>query len=217
MCFGGSTPHDNSADIAAQQQAKNEANIMAGTSAVNDAFSKEFTPDYYSGITNAYESYYNPQLDQQYQNAVNALTDQLGQQGILQSTEGNRQLSLLKQTYDTNKQTVANNGLNAANTTKQNIMGQQNQLLAQAQQAGDPSAIASQAAQTVASNSQPSINYSPLGSVFAGVLGQGTNALSIQQGGVPVSTGNGTGGNTYSSFVYPGAGGGGSSSGGVVK
>jgi hypothetical protein len=187
MC-GGSVPTDNSGEIAAQQEATRQSNITAGTAAVNNAFSSSFTPDYYSGITNDYDSYYNPQLDQQYQNALNSLTYQLGQQGILQSSEGDRQLALLKQSYDTNKETVANNGLNAATTAKQNVATQQNALLGQAQQAGDPSALAAQAAETAAAIPSP-VSYSPLGSVFSNLLGQGTNALSIQQGGVPVSGG----------------------------
>lgn len=195
MCFGGgSVPHDNSAQVAADQEAKRQANITAGTAAVNNAFDSAFNDNYYNNVATGYENYYNPQLDQQYQNTLNSLTAQLGQQGILQSSEGNRQIALLKQSYDTNKQTVANNALNAENTIKQNIDGQKNQLLSQAQQAGDPSNLAAQAAETVSSNSQPAIQYSPLGSVFAGALGQGTNALSIQQGGVPAaSSGNGGG------------------------
>lgn len=209
MC-GGSAPKDNSGEVAAEQEAKRQANITAGVSAVNDAFSNSFNDDYYNNISSGYEQYYDPQLDTQYQNALNSLTYQLGQQGILQSTEGDRQLALLKQSYDTQKQTVASNAQNAADTAKQNVASQKNSLLNQAQQAGDPSALAAQAAETASSIASP-VNYSPLGSVFAGALGQGTNALSIQQGGQPVGS---SGGATNQSYVYPGASG---SSSNIVK
>lgn len=205
MCFGGSAPKDNSGQIAADQEAKRQATVTQDTQSVNDAFSKSFTPDYYGNITKNYEDYYNPQLDQQYQNALNSLTYQLGQQGILQSSEGDRQLALLKQSYGTNQQTVANNAANAAATAKQNVAQQQNQLLTQANAAADPVSLASQTAANVGSiNTNPT--YSPLGSVFASALGQGTNALSIQQGGglyagsgAQVGSGaiNGTGGSTF--------------------
>jgi hypothetical protein len=197
MC-GGSAPKDNSGQVAADQEAKRQANITAGTQAVNDAFSKSFTPGYYTGVTDNYTNYYNPQLDQQYQEALNKLTYQLGQQGILQSTEGDHQLGLLKQSYDTNKATVANNGANAAQTARANVNTQKNALLAQAQQAGDPSALAAQASEAAAAIPSP-VSYSPLGSVFAGALGQGTNALSIQQGGSIA------GGNNYNTGGSPSA------------
>lgn len=196
MCLGGSAPKDNSGQIAAEQEAKRQATVQQDTGLVNDAFTKSFTPDYYNNITNSYENYYNPQLDQQYQNTLNSLTSQLGQQGILQSTEGNRQLGLLKQSYDTQKQTVANNAANAAASAKQNVASQQNTLLSQANQASDPTALASQTAASVGSiNTQPT--FSPLGSVFASLLGQGTNALSIQQGALPSS------GTNFSTYVSP--------------
>ena len=206
MCFSPSVPHDNSAQVAADQESKRQANITAGQKAVNDTFDQSFGDPYYAGITNSYDSYYNPQLDTQYQNALNTLTSQLGQQGILQSSEGDRQLALLKQSYDTNKQTVANNGENAAATAKQNVASQRNALLQQAQQAGDPSALGAQAAETASSIASP-VQYSPLGAVFSGLLGQGTNALSIQQGGIPASGGGSSG------YVYPGAQGGSSGGG----
>lgn len=205
MCMGGSAPTDNSGAIAAQQQAQNAATIQQDTGEVNDAFTQAFTPDYYNNITSSYENYYNPQLDQQYQTALNALTGQLGQQGILQSTEGQRQISLLNQAYQTQKQTVASNAANAAQQQKQNVAQQQNVLLGQATAAADPTSLATQAANTTSSLASP-VNYSPLGSVFSGLLGQGTNALSIQQGGLPSASSTGSG-SFNPNYVYAGASG----------
>lgn len=196
MCFGGGAPKDNSGAIAQQQEAQNQATIAQDTGEVNDAFSTQFTPDYYNNITQSYEDYYDPQLTQQYQNTLNSLTGQLGQQGILQSTEGQRQLALLNQAYQTQQQTVASNAQNAAQTQKQNVAQQQNTLLGQATAAADPTSLATQAANTASALASP-VTFSPLGSVFSGLLGQGTNALSIQQGGVPASS---SGGNSSGSF-----------------
>lgn len=181
MCFGGpSVPPDNSAQIAADQEAKRETNINTGKTNIDQAFT-QFDDPYYSGITKNYEDYYNPQIDQQYNDALNKLTFQLGQQGILQSSEGNRQLGLLKQSNDTQRQSIADQGIAAATTAKQQVAQQKNNLYAQNQQAADPSLAASQAAGAAASAVSP-ITYSPLSNVFAGLLGQGTNALALQQG-----------------------------------
>lgn len=158
-----------------------------------------FGDDYYNNIQQNYENYYNPQLDQQYQNSLNSLTEQLGQQGILNSSEGNRQLALLKQTDATNKQTIANNALSAVNMAKQNVATQKNALIQDAQTGADPNSLAEQTQSTIA-GTQSSPTYSPLGSVFAGILGQGTNALSIQQGGTATVPGS-----SYGSYVYPGS------------
>lgn len=215
MCFGGSAPKDNSGEIAAQQDAQRQANIQADTKSVNDAFDAAFTPDYYNKITNDYETYYNPQLTQQYQNALNSLTYQLGQQGILQSSEGQRQLALLDQNNKTQQQTIANNALNAAASAKQSVANQRNSLLGQANAAADPATLGTEITSAVASQ-PPAFNQSVLGNVFAGLLGQGTNALSIQQGGAPV-TGQAGNGTFYQNYVSPTAtagssGGGGGSS-----
>lgn len=180
MCFSPKVPKDNSAEIAAQQEATREANIKAGQGNIDQAFT-QYNDPYYAGITQNYEDYYDPQINQQYGDAVNKLTYQLGQQGILQSSEGNRQLGLLQQSNDTQKQTIADQAIAAANTAKQQVAQQKNNLYAQNQQAADPSLAASQAAGAAASAVSP-ITYSPLANVFAGALGQGTNALALQQG-----------------------------------
>lgn len=207
MCLGGgSVPEDKSGDIAAEQQRKKEANVAAGRTAIENVFGNgtadnpgQFGQDYYDKISKNYEDYYNPQLDTQYKNALNQLTLQLGQQGILSSSEGNRQLALLNQNNGTQKQTIANNALSQAGTAKTAVANQYNSLLQQNEQAADPSAAAISAAQG-AQAVQSTPTYSPLGAVFAGLLGQGTNALSIQQGSTPSSS---IGGGNGNSFVQP--------------
>lgn len=153
----------------------------------------QFGPDYYNNISQNYENYYDPQLATQYQNALNQLTLQLGQQGILKSSEGNRQLALLKQNNTTQQQTIANNALAQSTAAKQAVGSEENTLLANNETAADPSTAAEQAA-AGAQAVQSTPTFSPLGSVFAGLLGQGTNALSIQQGGL---AGTNQGGGTF--------------------
>ncbi len=183
MCFSPSVPHDNSAQIAADNEAKREAAIKQGQSSIDSAFA-QFNDPYYANISKGYTDYYDPQLSTQYNNALNALTLQLGQQGILESTEGNRQLALLKQQQDTQEQTIGNNAIAAANTAKQQVAQQKNTLYSQNNIAADPSAAATSAAAAAGSVVSPP-NYSPLGNAFAGLLGQGTNALALQAGGIP--------------------------------
>jgi len=219
MCLGGggSVPPDNSGQIAADQQAKKDANVKAGKAAIYKIFGDgttdnpgQFGQDYYDKVAKNYEDYYNPQLNTQYQNALNQLTLQLGQQGILSSSEGNRQLALLNQNNNTQKQTIANNALSQSTAAKQAVSNEMNTLLQQNETAADPSEAAISAAQG-AQAVQSTPTYSPLGSVFAGLLGQGTNALSIQQGGL---AGTNNGGGTYVTPFTNTAGIGGSSSSG---
>lgn len=189
MCFSPKVPHDNSAQIASDNEAKREAAIKQGQGSIDSAFT-QFDDPYYAGVSKNYENYYDPQLDQQYNDAVNKLTLQLGQQGILQSSEGNRQLSELQRTNDTQKQTIANNALAAGNTAKQQVAQQKQQLYAQNNTAADPSAAATNAAAAAGSVVSPPV-YSPLGNAFASLLGQGTNALALQAGGTPGGLGGG--------------------------
>ncbi len=183
MCFSPKAPHDNSAQIASDNEAQRESKIKQGQSSIDSAFT-QFDDPYYAGISKNYEDYYDPQLDTQYNDALNKLTLNLGQQGILQSSEGNRQLAELKRTQDTQKQTIANNAIAAGNTAKQQVAQQKNQLYAQNNTAADPSAAATAAATAAGSVVSPPV-YSPLGNAFAGLLGQGTNALALQAGGTP--------------------------------
>lgn len=279
MCGGPSVPPDNSATIAAQQQAAKEANVAQGENAISKIFGGtvpadqpadtsvvtfahptasvksagtyyesnapvpggsfpyaiydgsgnvvgysgdkatesgstqspggtingptttlpgQFNDAYYNQIGQNYEDYYNPQLDTQYQNSLNALTLQLGQQGILNSSEGDRQIALLNQNDQTQKDTIANNALSQEQTARQTVAQERNSLLAQNQTAADPS-LAAESAAAGAQSVQSTPTFSPLGSVFAGLLGTGTNALSIQQGGL-------AGTNAPSStFINPGS------------
>lgn len=188
MCFSSpSIPQDNSAQVASQQEATKEANVTQGANSINSTFDNEFTPDYYNNIEQNYENYYDPQVTQQYNNALNTLTYQLGQQGILQSSEAARQEGLLNQNYGTENQSIANNALSASTQAQQQVATEKNNLLSENETAADPSLAAEQAAAgSLAVQSTPT--YSPLGNVFAGLVGQGTNALGIQAGGLPGST-----------------------------
>lgn len=166
----------------------------------------QFDDAYYNNIEKSYDDYYNPQLDTQYGDALNHLTLQLGQQGILNSSEGNRQLALLDQNNKTQRDTVANNGKSQAQSARQAVAQEKQQLLQQNQTAADPS-LAAQSAAAGAQSVQSTPSYSPLGSVFAGLLGTGTNALSIQQGGLANAGSAGTVINPFSSVAGIGSGG----------
>lgn len=173
----------------------------------------QFDDAYYNNIGNQYTSYYDPQLSDQYQNALNSLTLQLGQQGILQSSEGDRQLANLQKQYTAEQQSVASNSLAAENSAKQQVASQKAQLIALANTAADPSAVASQVSQSAASAVSPT-QFSPLANVFTGLLGQGTNALAIQSGALPSAATGGSFVPTFSNTAALGGGSSGSSGGG---
>lgn len=181
MCFTPKVPKDNSAQIAGEKEAERQARIKEGQSNIDSAF-EQFNDPYYEGVTTDYNSYYNPQVEQQYKDALDKLTLQLGQQGILQSSAGNEQIGKLTENYGKQKQTVADAALNAANDARARIQQQKTNLYSQNTAAADPSQAASLAATAAQSAISPPV-YSPLGNLFAGLLGSGTNALAVQQGG----------------------------------
>jgi hypothetical protein len=87
---------DNGAAAAAQQQTAqldhqqkaHVAAVAAGKTNIDSAFS-QFTPDYYSGVTKAYENVYSPQLNDQYNTSREQLTALLAGNDTLGSSVGN--------------------------------------------------------------------------------------------------------------------------------
>lgn len=177
---GGSTGDGGAAAVAqsqadqqrAAEQARQDA-ITTGTKGVNDAFS-QFDDPYYSGITDSYDKYYNPQLDKQYADAKRQLILNLG--ATNNSSEGQRQLSNLNSSYQTDRQSVADQGVTAAQTARQNVESARENVLGQLNTSADPSAAAAAASAQAATLSAPP-SYSPLGNLFQNYGTLGANSI----------------------------------------
>lgn len=163
MC-GPKPKKDNSAEIARQEEAARQARIQQGQQGIDQAFAG-FDDPFYQGYQNQYSSYYAPQLDDQYSQAVKRLTLQLAQTGNLTGSAGAEQLSNLKKNYDTQKLSISNQAIDAANQLRSNIDNKKSQLYADNRAAADPSSAAAAAA-SAAQFLQPTAPSSPLADVF---------------------------------------------------
>lgn len=177
MC-GPKAKKDNSAEIAAQQEAERQARIKSGQSNIDTAFAS-FDDPFYNNYQTQYLDYYNPQLNDQYGEAVKRLTLQLARTGNLTGSAGATQLADLKKYYDTQKLAVTNQALDAVNTLRGNIDNKKSQLYADNRAAADPGSAASAAA-SAAQYLQPTAPTSPLANVFGDFFGNLGNIAAIQ-------------------------------------
>jgi hypothetical protein len=176
MCdlFGGNSSNpDASAAAAAQaqisaQQAQTNSNITQGQNNIDSAFA-QFTPDYYSGVTQAYENAEDPALANQYSIAQDQLTAQLAGTGMGQSSVGNNAQAQLELTNANNQAQIADAGANAANTLKTTVNNTEDNLSAMNAAAANPSLAATDADAQSAALVAPQA-YPSLSNVFASVL-----------------------------------------------
>lgn len=149
---------DNSAQIAAEQQAAREAarraNIMQGTTAIDQALAP-FNDEYFTGRQNAYVANAMPSLDQQFQDAQKQLVYALSRGGLLQSSEAanrQRQINEERARYERDIQNAAASFANQGRTEVENT---RSNLLSQLNATEDPSAAATAAANKAALLSAP--------------------------------------------------------------
>lgn len=178
MCGG---PKDNSAEIARQQEQKRQARIAAGRSEVDQTLSG-FDDDFFKQRSDEYAAHYLPQVDRQFEDARDTSVKGLARQGALGSSWGARMMADLSRAYETNRGDIANRAVDTARQTRSSIEGVRGDLYGQLEAGLSPGDAASRAA-LAAEQYQTASDYSPLGDLFAGQLGQFGNAAILQQQG----------------------------------
>jgi len=179
--MGGS----NAADAARGQQKQQEEQINKATGKINTAF-QGFTPQFYQKRTQDFENYALPQLNQQYGDTANKLGFKLSNQGLTNSSQATNMGEKLGQTYNVQKQGVANQGIQQAQSLQQQIEDERSRLVSQANAAADPLSIAGQAIGSASQFAAPSA-FQPIGNMFQGfanmyLANQLNNAYSPQGG-----------------------------------
>jgi hypothetical protein len=154
--------------LITQQQQAHDAAVASGKANIDSAFSA-FTPDYYSGVSTAYDNAYEPQLMDQYNISKDQLTAQLAGNDTLEGTVGANALSQLQKTYNTNQAQIADQGVNAANTLKHTVSNHETNLYSMNASAADPSAAATEAQAQAGVLVSPQ-SYNTLSKVFGAVL-----------------------------------------------
>lgn len=160
MGLGGS----DSAAAAAGQLAQQQALIKKSVGGINDAF-KGFDDAFYQKRANDYTAYALPQLNQQFQDIGKNLDYRLADAGLNASSAGQQARGALDKNYALKKQSVVDTGQQQAQQLQQQVQGQKNQLISEAQTAADPSQVAASAIGTASGFTAPS-TFAPLGQLF---------------------------------------------------
>lgn len=181
MCMGGGGAKDNSAEIAAQQEAQRQANIAAGQRAIDSAFSR-FNDNYYKGVQDAYLNNYDPQINQQYNKARQQLQLNLSRSGALNSSAGAGALSNLQNQYNQTLSSYGQNAIDAANQQRTSVENARQALYSQNVAAADPSASAASASAKAGSIAAPA-SYSPLGDLFSAAIQTTTPSVQAANAG----------------------------------
>lgn len=124
-----------------------------------------FTEQFYKDRAAATEASLLPQLQSQYNVQNRGLTNRLAGQGLMKSSVAKNLAEALRKEFVTQKQGVANQGIDEANRLRQAVANQQQSLIAQAQTASDPSAVTNLARGAAATLSAPNV-FAPLGNMF---------------------------------------------------
>lgn len=165
--------------IDAQQQAHDTA-VGKGKTAIDSAFS-QFTPDYFKGVTTAYENAYNPQLKDQYGVARDQLTAALAGNDTLGSTAGANATAQLQKQFNTSQSDIAGKGQDAAQGLQANVNNAKTGLYTMNQSAADPLMAQTQATAATGALVSPT-QYPSLGNVFGSVLSPLQQASKAQSG-----------------------------------
>lgn len=166
MCGGGGkAAHDNSAQIAREEEAVRQKRILEGQENI-DSKLIGFNDEFYNKYNTDYTGYYFPQLDNQYDDARKRLTLGLAKTGNLNSSAGINQIGDLLSYYNNQKTGIINQGLNATNKLRADVDNMKSQLYSDNRSAADPGNAAAAAA-AAATQLQPSLPQNPLANAFA--------------------------------------------------
>jgi hypothetical protein len=140
---------------------KGEADISSAFGGYND--------DFYKQRAQAYIDFAMPQLTQQYRQTGNAMTFGQANKGIMGGSASGQQKSRLNQEMGTQRQFVADTGVQQAQGLQQSVEGQKSMLMQQLYGASDPASSAQNAVATASSFRAPSV-FAPLSNMFSGLI-----------------------------------------------
>lgn len=168
---------------ARQQEAERQARVDQGRATIDQSFA-QFGDPYYDKVKADYLSYYNPQLDEQYGEARKNLIFNLARNSILESDAGTTQLAKLEKKYKDQQAGLGNAAAGAANDARGRVENERTTLHNLNMNAADPALIGERATAASANVSAPPV-YSPLGQIFADVINQGAQGITLQAKGYP--------------------------------
>lgn len=174
-----------------QQQAQHDSAVKQGKSAIDTAF-QQFTPDYFNGVSTAYENAYNPQLTDQYNVAKDKMIGALAGGDQLEGSTGAYQMGQLDKTYGTARANIANSATDAANSMRTTVNNAKSNLYSLNEQTADPLTMATQAQASSGAIVAPQA-YPQLSNVFGDALNSAAVGMRANAGSMSPYYGYGMG------------------------
>lgn len=152
-----------------------------------DAQLSAFDDNYYQGITDRYVQNYIPQLDKQFTRAQGEVASGLAQQGLLGSSLSLDKTRDLSKDYTKARSGIADAGVNEGIDAENTIENSRQDLYGRIEAGLSPTDAAGEVSRVVGNAAAP-VEYSQLGDVFAGTVGNLSTLISAEARGY-----NGTG------------------------
>lgn len=162
MCF--STPADNSAAIARDQEAARQARINEGTESINSQFAR-FDEPFFGGIQQSALDFFNPDIDRQASDTREMLIKNLARSGNLDGSVGAKAFGDLEEEAARQRSLAADKARGIANDARGQVASNRTQLLNQLASTADPAAAAASSAAAAESLTAPQ-QFQPLGDLF---------------------------------------------------
>ncbi|MGE7469770.1 hypothetical protein ACQKLX_10030 [Bosea sp. NPDC003192] len=153
-------------NIARFEENERQGRIRAGTDRIANIFDGNFNDAFFKGRRDAYTAYATPQLEDQYADAQKELTYSLDRSGLLDSSTRAEKVGELQKLYDTNKQNIADQGLNHENESRAAVEGARSDLVQTLNVTGDAQGAANSAINRATALSAPQ-TFNPLSQLFA--------------------------------------------------
>jgi hypothetical protein len=156
------------ADDLKEQEAKRQADILAGRGKIDEHFAR-FNDGYYQDFADNFLNYYFPQIEDQYRTATGKSHAALVNRGIDQSTVAGGVFSNLLRDRTRARTDIANNATNATQGLRSNVERTRTDLYNLNESAADPAAANARAtAEASALVAPPTVG--PLGQIFSAAM-----------------------------------------------
>ncbi len=150
--------------LSAAQQTQQQQALQKAVNQIQGDFSG-FTPQFYAQRGQDYVNYEAPQLASQEQQTNQAVDYKLGNQGIANSSAAQKLKGNLGKEYALQQTALENQGTQQAQQLQQQVQGQENNLISEAETATNPGQVAQQGLATASQFQAPSM-FAPLGDAF---------------------------------------------------
>lgn len=162
----GSAKNDDTAAKIRDDELKRQERIRTGTQSINTTFDSQFTEPAFANRRKAFLEYAGPQLEDQYGKAQKQLTFALARNGTLDSSIRGQKAGELQQSYDLNKQQIADQAVASESESRNAVEDARANLIASLNATGDSQGAANASIARAQALSKPAA-YSPLVDLFS--------------------------------------------------